>query len=138
MFLYKHKHIGRFLIFKSALLWCTFNLNRRLKWNTSSQMFKLHFIFYQSCIKGPFQIKSKKNEHGEGDNAHPNVGSKSNNNERKSLTHHEIHHYRRNCVCDQSSVQRNKSVDSSELTATNSSFNYPFKFTYFCIIDTRT
>ena len=35
----------------------------------------------------------------------------------KILTHHEIHHYRKNCVNDHSSVQRNKIVDSSELMA---------------------
>ena len=38
------------------------------------------------------------------DNAHPNVCSKSNNNEGKILTHHEIHHCGKNCVSDHSSV----------------------------------
>ena len=68
-------------------------------------------------LKDHSKWKANKNEHGEGDNAHPNVRSKSYNNERKILTHHEIRNCRKNCVSDHSSVQRNKIVDLSEFTA---------------------
>ena len=62
-------------------------------------------------LKDHSKWKANKNEHGKGDNAHPNVRSKSNNNEKKNLTHHKIHRCRKNCVSDHSSVQRNKIVD---------------------------
>ena len=41
-------------------------------------------------LKNRSKWKANKNEHGEGNNAHPNVRSKSNNNETSILTHHEI------------------------------------------------
>ena len=41
-------------------------------------------------LKGHSKWKATKNEHGEGHNAHPKVRFKSNNNEKKLLTRHEI------------------------------------------------
>ena len=37
-------------------------------------------------LKDHSKCKANKSEHREGDNAHPNVSSKSNNNERKLLS----------------------------------------------------
>ena len=68
-------------------------------------------------LKDHSKWKENKNEHGKGVNAHPNVDSKSDNNERKILTHHEII----DCIAEKILsviVQVCKEiVDSSELAA---------------------
>ena len=76
-------------------------------------------------LKDHSKWKGNKNQNEEGNNAHHNICSKSSNIERKILTHHEIHHCRKNCVSDHSGVQRNKIVDLSELMGAKS-FIYLF------------
>ena len=77
-------------------------------------------------LKDHSKWKANKNEHGDGDNAHPNVHSKSDKNEKKNFNqkliliknfNHEIHHCWKNRVSDHSNGQKNEIVDSSELTA---------------------
>ena len=80
-------------------------------------------------------MKSKQKKHGEGNNTYPHVFPKSNNNERKVLTHHEIHNCRKLVSVTTQVCKETKLLIHSNLQTPNISFTYSFKFTYFCIVD---
>ena len=111
-----------------------FNLNHRLKWNTSLQIWQLHLIFLSTLpLKDHSKWKANKNKHGEGNNAHPNVRSKSNNNETNIWTHHEIRHCRNIVPVITQVCKETKLWIDPNLRWPNFSFTYSFKFIYFCI-----
>ena len=84
-------------------------------------------------LKDHSQWKGNKNKHGQGNNAHPNVRSKSNNNETNILTNHEIHHCRKIVPVITQVCKETKLWIHPNLKRPNSSFTYSFKFTYLCI-----
>ena len=62
------------------------NLNRRLKRNISSQICKLHLIFFSTLvIRDQSKWRANKNKYGEEYNAHPKVRSKSNKSWKKNF-----------------------------------------------------
>ena len=95
------------------------NLNCRPKWNTSSQIYKLHLIFLSTlALKDHYKWRAYKSEYGDGNNARPKVCSKSNKWWKKYSNPSWNHwsSWRTNCVSDHPSVQRIKIVDSTDFT----------------------